>query len=338
VLGGRGPLGFPDFNDPYTGGFGAVVGPWQAVAVPDVRAAAVLVRGTVAPAAGAASAPGWELGYELARQHTHYAGLARRHYTGHTAAAPDTVTIAGRVHVGALWASRRWTLGPTLTVEPGLRVELAGGDGAAALRPSPRLTARWNADTRTLVSLAGGRAVQYVQALPRLATWDITDARAYPGALWLTAGAGRAAGDDRPGHPRRGALGERRLARERQRVRRRTRGLATSDPTPGDPAARALWVGAGERGHGVELSARRLVGRTTATVAYAWSASALDAAGRRYRSPQDRTHTVDATLSRRLGARWRVAGAFAAATGSPYTRASRASSRTTSRTSPSPVR
>jgi hypothetical protein len=159
--------------------------------------------------------------------------------------------------------------------------------------------------------------------------------RFYPGALWLTAGR-NAAGGDAAG---RGApepdvpalttdlatvgaerwLGGGWLASVNAYARR-TRGLVTNDPAPGLPEGRSLFVVGGERGQGVEVAARRLVGRTTTTLGYTWARSTIDAGGWRYASPQDRTHALDATVSHRLTPRWRVGGAFSAATGTPYAR------------------
>jgi hypothetical protein len=83
---------------------------------------------------------------------------------------------------------------------------------------------------------------------------------------------------------------------------------------------RPLFVTARGAARGVELSARRLAGRTTASVGYTYATSTLDALGYHYFSPQDRRHAVDLSLARRLGESWRLAAAFSGATGAPYTR------------------
>lgn len=299
----------------------------------DARATAVLLRGVVAPVgATAAVEPVWSAGYEIGRQHTHYAGPARAYFAGGTdmrtygggtdasSRGSDTVAVAGRVTVGALWASRRWQPAARLTVEPGLRLELAGSSGlGSTVRPSPRVAARYTLDANTRVSVAVGRSVQYTQALSRAGIMDDA-ARFGAAALWLAAGR-----DAPPLVTDLATLGAERWfgagwLGSVNAYARRTAGLATYDPAPGLAAHRALYVVAREGARGVEISARRLAGRTTGTFAYSWSASTLRTGGWRYAAPQDRSHVLDATLSRRVGGRWRVGGAFSAATGTPYTR------------------
>ncbi len=321
---------------------------------PDVRVSAVVLRGELAPAprgappaAADAAGPAWEAGYELSRQQARVAGGGRRYFTSAEPPSPewtaddlarDSVAQDGAVTVAAAWAARRWRPSPRLEVEPGLRLDLAAGaaGGPAALRPGPRLAARYTFGGGARLSAAVGRSVQYTQALARVGLDN--GARFYPGALWFAAGA-RA-----PGAPARAAFAgdvpalttdlatfgaERWLGGgwlgAANAYARRTRGLLTYDPAPGaltDSAAagRAAVVPGRERAVGLELSARRLVGRTTATLAYSWGASAIDAGGWRYRAPQDRPHAFDATVSHRLGARWRVGGALSAASGTPYAR------------------
>jgi hypothetical protein len=313
VFGGRGttPASSPADRPPSTAG-----GP---VPFPAARASAVLVRGEVA---ASGPEPTWRAGYEAARQHTRYAGGTQyfrsdAYYAGPAGDGRDSLAVAGRVTLGALWGERRWALGPRLTLEPGLRLEVAGG-GAPAVRPSPRLAARYALGASTRLSAAVGRAVQYTQAVPPAGADQFV--RHFPGELWLAAG--RAAPplvtDVVTAGVERWAGGG--WVASANAYARRARGLATSDPAPGAVGDRAPYVIGREAGRGVELSARRLVGRTTGTLAYSWSASAVAANGYRYAARQDRPHVFDATVARRAGARWRVGAAFSAATGTPYTR------------------
>jgi TonB dependent receptor len=159
--------------------------------------------------------------------------------------------------------------------------------------------------------------VQYTQALPRIGLSDVE--RFYPNSLWLTAGAALpplttdlyTAGVER-------WLGHDWLAAANGYARR-TSGVATQDPTPGATIDRPLFVAARGAAHGVDLSLRRLAGRTTGSLGYSYGVSTLDAAGFHYFAPQDRTHSVDLTLSHRFSPRWRLAAAFSAATGAPFT-------------------
>jgi hypothetical protein len=274
------------------------------------------VRGQLDAAASADAPPAWSAGWELARQSARYAGPGRDRYAYDWRATHDT-TLAGRVTVGALWASWRWRPTSRLTLEPGARLELAPGVDGGAFRPAPRLAARFTLDGQTLLSAAVGRSVQYTQALPRVHVDEWT--RFYPGTLWVIAGR------DVPAlttdHATVGV--ERWLGRgwlgSVNAYARRGRGVRTTDPTPGEALGRELFVSGLERASGVELSLRRLVGRTTGTLSYSYGVATLDALGRRYASPQDRTHALDATISRRATDRLRLGAAFTAATGAPFT-------------------
>jgi hypothetical protein len=282
-----------------------------------------VLRGSVSPLAASAdahdgAAPAWSAGWEVARQSARYAGPGRRAFTGLGGAAGDTA-IDGRVTVATLWGARRWHPASRLVVEPGLRLEFgAGRDADARLRAAPRVAARYTLDDRTLVSAAAGRSVQYAQALPTVEGADV--ARFQPVALW------QVAGRDVPALTTDLAT----LGAERwlgggwlgsvNAYARRAAGLVVHDPTPGLGADRRLFVVADERGQGVELSARRLVGRTTATFAYTYARSMLSAGGWRYASPQDRPHALDFTIAHRLTPRRRVALALSAASGAPFTR------------------
>jgi len=108
---------------------------------------------------------------------------------------------------------------------------------------------------------------------------------------------------------------------------RREQGVAVPEPAPGSlNAMRPIFVTAAARAHGVELSARRLVGRWTGSIGYSYGVSRLDAVsgqnGERYTypSPADRRHVFDLTAMYRFGAGTRVGAAFTAASGAPYSR------------------
>lgn len=283
-----------------------------------VRFAAV--SGELAPITTSGVAAPWSLGYEVNVQRVRYAGPGRPYYSGDEFTPGDTA-IAGGLTVASLWGERRWRAAERLTLDLGLRVEASGArGGAVVVRPAPRLAARYRLGPATTLSATASHAVQYTQALPRLGHTE--EARFSPSTLWLLAG--------ESGVPALradvGTLGVERwlghgwLGAANTYVRS-TRGITTADPSPGFALGRPLFVVGGGAAHGFELSARRLVGRTTVAAAYGYGVSTLRASGLRYPAPEDRTHAVDLTVARRLSPRWRVGGAFSAATGSPFTRA-----------------
>jgi hypothetical protein len=102
---------------------------------------------------------------------------------------------------------------------------------------------------------------------------------------------------------------------------RRTTGMAVPDPRPGTlEPSRPLFVTATGRAAGIELTARRLAGRVTGSIAYSEGLADLTAAGWTYPSGADRRRVLDVTALVRLSADLRVGGALTAASGAPYTR------------------
>src|SRR6185503_13417729 len=97
---------------------------------------------------------------------------------------------------------------------------------------------------------------------------------------------------------------------------RRSVGIITQDPRPGSGINRQFFVGAVENAHGLELSARRLTGRVTGSLAYSYGRSTRNASGLTYAADGDRRHALDATLMARLGS-FRVGGALSAMSGLP---------------------
>jgi hypothetical protein len=102
---------------------------------------------------------------------------------------------------------------------------------------------------------------------------------------------------------------------------RRTTGIAVPDPRPGALSpTRPLFVPATGRAAGIELAARRIVGRVTGSLAYSEGISQLEAAGWTYASGADRRRVLDLTALVRVGSGLRAGGALTAASGAPYTR------------------
>jgi hypothetical protein len=102
---------------------------------------------------------------------------------------------------------------------------------------------------------------------------------------------------------------------------RRSAGVLVDDPTPGVvDGSSPLFVVGGERATGVEVGVRRLVGRVTLAGNYALARARVRAAGLAYAPPQDQRHVGSATAMWRAGSGLRVAAAYTAFSGAPFTR------------------
>jgi hypothetical protein len=291
-----------------------------------VRVRYAMLGGELSPAAPADSragsaAPPWVLGYQATVQRAAYAGPGAPYFTNGTfAGVAGRTAIDGRVFVGSLWGERRWRPLPGVTLESGVRLEASRAAHAmVALRPAPRLAARWRLGAATDLSAAYGRSTQYTQAVPRVGYRD--EIRFYPGALWLAPGKRY----EPPLVTDMATVGAERWLGSgwltaANAYARHSSGVVTADPTPGLLLDRPLRSAVGDA-RGFELSARRLTGRTTMSIAYSYGVSTLRAAGMRYPAPEDRTHAFDFTLARQLSRAWRLSSAFAAARGAPYTKA-----------------
>jgi len=217
------------------------------------------------------------------------------------------------------WGERRWELRPGLALETGMRVEV--GDSLAnsgAVRLGPRIGMRLRPDASTSLSAGWGRSFQYVQAVGPLGRGFGPEL--HVSHLWLLAG------DEVPairsdvgtvGLER--WLGETWLAQANGYVRL-SDGLAAPDPAPGVLDDRPLFVPGSNEAYGVELGLRRLAGRTTASVGYAYGVSQMYVGGLRYPAPADQRHTVDLAAAYQLIPGLRVGAAYAASSGKPYTR------------------
>jgi hypothetical protein len=275
-----------------------------------------LFRGELEAATDPAPAP-WQAGYELVQQRVGFRGprplpLVLAHPVG------DPVDMEHELSYGAVWATRRWTPAAPLTVTAGLRAE--AGDAVrngGGLRLAPRLAARLQAAPGLSVSAAAGRSFQYVQALaPSGAPVDEGFRSDY---LWLLAGDSVSAA--RADVATLGAeywIGAGWLASVTGYLRRTT-GVVAPDPTPGLLRERALFVTGANDARGVELSLRKLAGPWTASMAYSYGVSEMDAAGRRFSATWDQRHVLDLTGTLQVHPRWQVGAAYTAASGIPYT-------------------
>ena len=222
----------------------------------------------------------------------------------------------GTLGYGSAWVDRRTELGSRVTLENGLRLDLGGAHGLDAVRPSGSTQALFALSPGTRVSVGASRVHQYLQAveLPLVAQGQTLP------ESWLTSGGdvpvmsvdNAMAGIEQ--WAGRGVL----LAANA--YLRHTTGAIAGDPAPGPLLRRPLFVEATESARGVEVSARKLTGRTTGLLAYSYGHARMHARGLSFPAPADRTHALDAAMSVHLGA-FNLGGAYTLTSGAPYTRA-----------------
>jgi hypothetical protein len=215
---------------------------------------------------------------------------------------------------GSVWADRRLDLGARASIETGARFDL-GGSALAAVRPAGSAQARFALSPNTWLSIGASRTHQYVQAieLPFVAGGQTAP------TPWITSGGevpmmsidNAMAGVEH-------WMGSAVLVAANAYARHTT-GAITSDPTPGLLVRRPLFVSATETAHGIEVSARKLAGRTTGLLAYSYGKATMDARGQVFPAPASRTHALDAVTSVRLGA-FNLGGAYTFTSGAPFTR------------------
>jgi hypothetical protein len=268
------------------------------------------------PRAGASS---WSVGYQLERYAADYTGPGLNPYIRH---APEDTLIRSALTVGAIWGERRLRPWQSLTVDAGMRLEVSEAlRTAGPLRLAPRISARYQPAPSLLLSAGLGRSFQYTHSLAGRDGARFGFGLLLPGSdLWILAGNEvPAIRSDAATAGVESWIGNAWLASVNSYVRWQN-GLAVPDPTPGSLPDRPLFVPGTGRARGLEVSARKLAGRWTASVGYSYAVSEIEAAGLRYHAPTERRHTLDATSMLRLGQSFRVGAAYAAASGAPYAR------------------
>jgi hypothetical protein len=274
-----------------------------------------LLSGEFSPVTRGAPAH-WSVGYDVAWKDIDYDGpLPRTH-----AVRPDTVRrvlYARTLRVlGVHGEARLRAAGGRVTLNPGLRVETVSSGG---VRPAPRLAARLTVSDVQSVSAAAGRSWQHVQALG-LAGPSVHPAF-HASHFWMWSDdATPALRADIASIGTERWLGNGWLASGTLFVRRAT-GMIVPDPEPGRLGGRPLFVTGENHAHGLELSARRIGVRWSASLGYTIGASDISAAGLRYPSSADRREIVDVMAAVRLPFGLRAAAAYTAMTGAPFTRA-----------------
>jgi hypothetical protein len=276
------------------------------------------VSGELTPAGGTAARP-WSSGYDVAWSEGRYDGPWPRYH----AVRPDTsgsLSYAAALTVVGLWGETRVAVGNRLTLNPGLRIE--GGTPAAnagSLRASPRFAARYSVSGEQSVSFAAGRSWQYVQAIA-LAGPSIHPAF-HASHFWVWAG------QDSPAvRSDLATLGTERwlgggwLASTTVYVRRAT-GVTVPDPAPGRVSDRPIFVEGTNLAHGLDASLRRVGAGWSASLGYGYGESKMEAGEHRFPSPAERHHVLDLMAGVGLTSSLRLAGAFTAMSGAPFTRA-----------------
>jgi hypothetical protein len=273
----------------------------------------------LSPDAGARVRP-WRLGYGVVREVGGYEGPEGYAYGGYRVLDADSmVERRGAVARAHVWGERRWGDEQGLSVETGLRLEAGDNvENGGVVRASPRLTARFAPSPDVALSAGMGRSYQYSQALA--AVEPIVASGHAASHIWLLADEETPA--IRADVATLGAewwVGQAWLLVANGYARRAT-GLAVPDPTPGPLEERPRFTRATNDATGLELSARRLAGRWTASGSYSLARSTQRAAGLSYPAPEDRRHSFDVTSMLRLGGGLRTGMAFTHASGAPYTR------------------
>jgi hypothetical protein len=261
----------------------------------------------------------WSAGFQLLKQELFYEGPAPRPYP--SSVVFDSLSLETAWSGLALWGEVRDRLATNLDVGVGLRLEM--GDevenaGAAVL--SPRLSARWTVGGgRAAVTAGYGRSYQYTQAVapagPEIGpNLHLTE-------VWLLAGHSTPAiRADVGTFGIEGWLGDTWLGSVNLYARRAT-GVTVPDPTPGRYSdVRPVFVGAANDARGIELSARKLVGTWTGSIAYTFGLSNLRVGALRYPSPADRRGVLDATMLTSVTEGVRAGAALTIASGAPFTR------------------
>ena len=260
----------------------------------------------------------WSAGYEVVAQRVRYDGPEPRFHP----VKPDTterISGAGSTWIVAAWVDARIRAGSRVTIGPGARIE--GGTrvrNGGSIRVAPRLAVRIQASDHTAFSIAAGRSWQYLQALA------LAGPSAHPifhaSQFWVWAGSRTPA--LRADVATIGAehwFGTGWLGSATAYVRR-TDGVTLPDPKSGGLEDRPLFVTGDNLARGIEVSMRRVTGNWTAALGYAMARSEMKATGLTFLATTDQAHRLDAVAGVRLGASLRLAGAFTAVRGAPYTR------------------
>lgn len=281
----------------------------------------------VEPRPTGASPQRWAVGAEEHRTSVAYEGPAAWPYPD--AVNAGSLTERAEAERTSVWGTLRERLSPTTEVSFGLRLDIPKdvSRGGREVRAAPRLAGSWQATHALRVSGAIGRHHQYEQALT--STGFEMGPALVPGHLWALAG-----GDVPAIRSDLGTLGAELWLGDgwlasANAYARTSSGHLTPPPDSGFVRASAAlangrvaagWVRASTDAVGLELGARKLSGRWTASASYSVSRARTQAGETSFTAPGDRPQVLDATFLIRASERLRIGAAYTAASGAPYTR------------------
>jgi hypothetical protein len=282
---------------------------------------------SVAPLATGGQPPRWRAGVRRTHTSIAYRGAAPWPYPD--AANAGRLEDASSIDRYAAWGEVRDHIGPDIAFSAGLRLETESGARGieGGIEAAPRLAVAWTPRPELRVAAAAGRHYQYEQALA--ATGFTVGSALVPGHFWV--GARGAVPPIRADIVTGGAelwLPHGWLAATNGWLRSET-GRLTPAPESGYVRARppleqaapaAGWVAGSGRALGLELSARKLAGRWTASLAYSLTRSRTTASDVTYPTPGERTHALDAAFMVKATSKTSVGAALTAASGASYTR------------------
>lgn len=277
----------------------------------------------------------WRLGFESVRERVTYTGPFSLLGVLITVIPRDSTeepsTLDYRLAYDVAWGERTWRIGRRFALETGIRAEFGtpvvnGG----ALRFAPRLAGRVDVGGETAISAGWARSFQYTQDIA--ATAGPVGPQLHLSAVWALA---QEDGSIPVARSDVATLGVERWFGSNWQggataYARRASGLMIPNPDPGavtpsrDPDAVAT-----NAARGLELSLRKLAGRWTGSLGYAYGDSRIrrtpgeDEPGAdtlEFPSSADVRHAVDATGAVRVAEGWKVGGAFTYASGVPFTR------------------
>lgn len=272
------------------------------------------------------SAPGarlsWGIGFEAIEERLHYHGPFSFTGEGIPGLPRDNrieFRLTGANRYDAWWGELRTRPLAWLDAQGGVRLEF--GDSlrnAGERRVAPRFSLRISPTRDLHLSTGWGRSYQYTQAIG--ASAGPLGPQLHLGNLWIIAGTGYPAlRADIATLGLEQWFGSDWLLGINSYIRGAT-GVAEADPTPGQIGISASHVEAINVARGAELSLRRVGGRWTGALGYAYGKSELRAEGFRYPSSADVRHTLDLTTAYQLDPRLRLGAAFSYASGVPFTR------------------
>lgn len=214
-----------------------------------------------------------------------------------------------------------WRVAPVepLEIQVGLRFEFGDSmPNVGEVRSAPRVALRWHPVPALGLSAGWARSHQYTQAIG--ATGGPVGPQLHVGNLWLIAGIYPVLRSEIVTAGAEGWLADGLLVTANL-YRRNADGITEPDPAVGPLPDRDLYVLGENEARGAELSLRKLAGRWTASLGYAYGESEMRVdTTYRYPSSADVRHAADATASLQWSERLRVGGAFSYSSGVPYTR------------------